>query len=214
MLKLIKSKQIEVIGMQGHHVAHNKRSLPEMLIQIVHGRAIHTPVEKTGYASGREERKYNQNPEDLNKAKVKLEKFLAEFVSRINAEQIKTEVYLEDNILKANITGENIGFFIGYRGEVLESLQTVLSTIVNSHKADKIKVVVDVEGYRQKRIKTLEDLAEKISKTVVRTGKTITLEPMSAYERKIIHSKIQGNPKIVTHSVGEEPYRKIVVSLK
>ena len=78
----------------------------------------------------------------------------------------------------------------------------------------KIRVYLDIAGYREKRVKTLEDLAEKIARTVVRTRKPVALEPMSAYERKIIHTKLQNNDKVKTFSRGEEPYRKVIISLK
>lgn len=76
-----------------------------------------------------------------------------------------------------------------------------------------MKVYLDIAGYREKRIKTLEDLAEKIAATVIKTGKSISLEPMTAYERKIIHSKLQSEPRVKTFSKGDEPYRKVIVSL-
>ena len=159
------------------------------------------------------EKKYNQNIEEVTEAKNKIEQFMKEFVSKFDSEEVQAEVNLVDYEVRVNITGTNTGFLIGYRGDVLESLQVLLSSIANSKRTEKIRVLVDVSGYREKRVKTLEDLAEKISKTVIRTGKSITLEPMSSYERKIIHSKIQNNPKIATHSIGEEPYRKIVIAL-
>ena len=92
-------------------------------------------------------------------------------------------------------------------------MQVLISSIANKKSSSKIKVFVDVAGYKERRIKTLEDLAEKISKTVIRTGKAITLEPMTAYERKIIHTKLQENDKVKTFSKGEEPHRRLVVTL-
>ena len=91
-------------------------------------------------------------------------------------------------------------------------MQTILSTIANRGFNSKIRLILDIENYRQKREKTLEELAEKVSKTVLKTGKSITLEPMSAYERKIIHSKLQDNNKIETHSIGEGDNRRVVIS--
>ena len=103
---------------------------------------------------------------------------------------------------------------IGYRGETLNSLQTVISSIANKNLENKAKVIVNIADYREKRKKVLEDVAVKVAKTVIRTGKKITLEPMSAYERKIIHSKLQDHPQISTYSIGEEPYRKVVITKK
>ena len=93
-------------------------------------------------------------------------------------------------------------------------MQTILSSVANKKSSSKIRVYLDVAGYREKRIKTLEELAEKIARTVVRTKKTVTLEPMTAYERKIIHTKLQNHDKVKTFSKGEEPYRKVVITLK
>ena len=92
-------------------------------------------------------------------------------------------------------------------------MQTILSTIGNRGFNSKIRIILDIENYRQKREKTLEELAQKVSKTVLKTGKSITLEPMSAYERKIIHSKLQENAKIETHSIGEGDNRRVVISI-
>ena len=90
----------------------------------------------------------------------------------------------------------------------------MLSAIAGKGIENKVRVILDIEGYKAKREKTLEDLAEKVARTVIKTRKPVKLEPMQAYERKIIHSKLQQNSKVETTSVGEEPYRRIVVSLK
>ena len=93
-------------------------------------------------------------------------------------------------------------------------MQNILSAIAGKGIENRVRVILDIEGYKQKREKTLEELAEKVAKTVIRTRKPVKLEPMQAYERKIIHSKLQQNSKVETTSIGEEPYRRIVVSLK
>ena len=103
---------------------------------------------------------------------------------------------------------------IGYRGETLYAFQNILSAIASKGIDKKVRVILDIEGYKAKREKTLEELAEKVAKTVIKTRKSIKLEPMQAYERKIIHSKLQQNPKVKTESIGEEPNRRIVISLK
>ena len=112
------------------------------------------------------------------------------------------------------MNGENLNYLIGYRGETINAIQTILTAIANKKSTQKIRVYLDIAGYREKRIKTLEDLAEKLARTVERTKKSVTLEPMTAYERKIIHTKLQNNSKVKTFSKGEEPYRKVVISLK
>ena len=93
-------------------------------------------------------------------------------------------------------------------------MQNIMSTIASKGNQNRVRVILDIEGYKAKREKTLEDLAEKVAKTVIRTRKPIKLEPMQAYERKIIHSKLQSNPKVQTISEGQEPHRRIVISLK
>ena len=151
----------------------------------------------------------NENMEEIEFAKKQVEKFLQEFFNN----NYKYEVLVNNYDLLINIDGENVNHLIGYRGETINAFQVLISSIANKKSSAKIKVFVDVAGYKEKRVKTLEELAEKISKTVVKTGKSITLEPMTAYERKIIHTKLQQNDKVKTFSKGEEPHRRIVVSL-
>ena len=103
---------------------------------------------------------------------------------------------------------------IGYRGEVLNSLQNILNNIACKNSKEKLKVILNIGNYRDKRTKDLEVLADKIARSVIKNGKSITLEPMIAYERKVIHTKLQENDKVKTYSVGEEPHRKVVIDLK
>ena len=146
--------------------------------------------------------------------KNKIEGFLSNFFKAQNYGKVDYKVYYDKTYIYVDINGDNTSYLIGYRGEVLNSLQTILNCIIRNENIDKVKVILNVSGYKEKRKKSLEELAEKISKTVIRTGKKITLEPMPAYERKIIHSKLQNNPKVTTESIGEEPNRKIVIFLK
>ena len=95
-----------------------------------------------------------------------------------------------------------------------EAIDKGLKAMANQESENRVIVRLDIEGYKEKREKTLKELAEKVAKTVIKTKKSVTLEPMKAYERKIIHSKLQNHPKVTTESVGEEPNRKIVVLLK
>lgn len=151
----------------------------------------------------------NDNIKEIEIAKQEVESFLNKFLK----DKYSYEVKIEEFDLLVNIEGENVNYLIGYRGETINALQVLISSIANKKSSAKIKVFVDVAGYKQKRVKTLEELAEKISKTVISTGKSITLEPMTAYERKIIHTKLQQNNKVKTFSKGEEPHRRIVVAL-
>ena len=157
----------------------------------------------------KEKRSSNKNLEEIEVAKIDVENFLKEFLN----DEYKYEVKIENFDIFVNIDGEKISHLIGYRGENINALQVIISAIANKKSSSKVNVFVDVAGYKEKRIKTLEELAEKISKTVIRTGKSITLEPMTAYERKIIHTKLQQNNKVKTFSKGEEPHRRLVITL-
>ena len=156
----------------------------------------------------------NTEPIDNTENIKNIKKFLDEFISKLPSNNLKYDVLEEDGIIKINIDGEDTGYLIGYRGEVLNSLQTVVTNVVSKSSKEKAKIILNIGGYREKREKDLQNLASKIAGTVIRTKKSITLEPMSAYERKIIHTKLQDNEKVKTYSIGEEPYRKVVVSLK
>ena len=151
---------------------------------------------------------------EIEKAKQKTESFLKEFISKLPDTEVKFDVKVNDGNILVDMHGEKVNYLIGYRGETLNALQTVLNSVANRDLNGRVRVNLDIENYREKRVKALEELAEKISKTVVKTGKSITLEPMSAYERKIIHSKLQNSTSVKTYSVGSEPHRKIVISLK
>lgn len=165
--------------------------------------------EKVTKAPVKEKRSSNKNMEEIEIAKTDIENFLKEFLK----DEYKYEVKIENFDIFVNIDGEKISHLIGYRGENINAMQVIISAIANKKSTSKVNVFVDVAGYKEKRIKTLEELAEKISKTVIRTGKAITLEPMTAYERKIIHTKLQENNKVKTFSKGEEPHRRIVITL-
>lgn len=119
----------------------------------------------------------------------------------------------EDGIL-IDILGDTTGAVIGRRGETLDAIQYLVSMAANRGDKEYVRITVDCCGYRDKRKAILEELAEKIARTVIRTGRTSTLEPMNPYERRIIHSVLQNDPYVTTHSEGEEPYRKVVVTLK
>jgi len=151
--------------------------------------------------------------EEQEKASQNVEKFLKELIKKLD-ENIEYTIKKEKDGLIVNLNGENIGYLIGYRGETLYAIQNILSAVASKGIENRVRVLLDIEGYKQKREKTLEELAEKVAKTVARTRKSIKLEPMRAYERKIIHSKLQENEKVETTSVGEEPNRRIIVSIK
>ena len=155
----------------------------------------------------------NISKEDLDNAKKEINTFLSEFLKQI-AETITYEISEEENVIHVLITGEESSRLIGYRGESLNSLQTILTTIANKGRESNVKVILDIGEYKDARKKTLEDLASKIERTVTKTGKAITLEPMTAYERKIIHTKLQDSKTVKTHSIGENENRRVVISRK
>lgn len=160
-----------------------------------------------------EKREIKLTKQEQEKAKENIEKFFKDFMRNL-PENTKYEITTEESGLKVSLTNDNLGYLIGYRGETLYALQNIMTAIAGKGIEQKVRVILDIEGYKAKREKTLEDLAEKVAKTVIRTKKPIKLEPMQAYERKIIHSKLQQNSKVETTSVGEEPHRRIIVSLK
>ena len=151
--------------------------------------------------------------EEKTLAVENIEKFLKELKSNL-PEDTEYKIVKNEQYINVYLNSKELGFLIGYRGETLYAMQNILSSIAGKGIQNKVRVILDIEGYKNKREKTLEDLADKVARTVIKTRKPVKLEPMQAYERKIIHSKLQQNSKVETTSVGEEPYRRIVVSLK
>ena len=120
----------------------------------------------------------------------------------------------EDNVMNIDLSGSDMGILIGKRGQTLDALQYLISLYVNRESDAYIRVKLDTENYRERRKVTLEKLAKKIAYTVKRTKKTVALEPMNPYERRVIHSALQNDRYVCTKSEGEEPYRKVVIMLK
>jgi spoIIIJ-associated protein len=131
---------------------------------------------------------------------------------------IKCEIQIkdEDDILKVNLVGPKMGALIGHRGETLDALQYLLSLVINKDSGENEfkKVLLDTQNYRKKREETLIRLANRLAYKVKRYNKSITLEPMNPYERRIIHAALQNHPDVTTYSIGEEPFRKVVIDLK
>ena len=143
------------------------------------------------------------------------EKFLMDVLEAMDLKAtVSMEENKEDRTLDIVLAGYDMGVLIGWRGQTLDSLQYLVSLVVNKGEDDYIRVKVDTENYRQRRKDTLENLAKNIASKVRRTGKPVTLEPMNPYERRVIHSALQNDRYVETHSEGEEPFRKVVVSLK
>ena len=141
--------------------------------------------------------------------------FLEKVFSAMNiSTSIDINLDEENSMLDIDIKGEEMGVLIGKRGQTLDSLQYLVSLVINKQSEDYVKVKLDTENYRARRKETLETLAKNISYKVKRTRKSVTLEPMNPYERRIIHSALQNDKFVETYSEGEEPYRKIVISVK
>ncbi len=146
----------------------------------------------------------------LDKGAAACKEFLAETLSVLEVEcEITTST--ENNMVTALLTGDNMGLIIGRRGETLDSLQQLAALVVNKDKGPYIKVMIDTENYRAKREDALQSVAKRTAAKAVKYKKNFTLEPMNPYERRIIHSALQGYPNITTKSVGSEPNRKVVV---
>ena len=158
------------------------------------------------------ENKIVANQKDIDSATENVERFLSEFSKSFGG--ITYTVSYENDFINVKINGDNASKLIGYRGDVLNSLQTILNSIASKHLESKVRVILNIGNYKEKREKALEELADKVSKTVLKTGKSITLEPMVAYERKIIHNRLQQNSLVRTYSIGDEPYRKVVIAKK
>ncbi len=151
--------------------------------------------------------------ENIEKAQKDTKEFLDSFLKQIG-ENITYVINKNEFGLEVILEGKEAGILIGYRGEVLYSLQSIISAVANKNSEQKISVLLDIENYKEKREKTLQELAIKVAKTVERTKKRVTLEPMQAYERKIIHAALQNSTKVKTESIGEEPRRRVEISLK
>mgnify|MGYP003371208525 CR=1 FL=1 len=151
--------------------------------------------------------------EEQEKAVANVKKLLEELKEEL-PENTEYKIIPNENVINVEIISEHLGYLIGYRGETLYAMQNVFSAVAGKGIENRIRVILDIEGYKAKREKTLRELARKVSKTVLRTKKAVKLEPMQAYERKIIHSELQQNERIDTTSIGEEPNRRIVISLK
>lgn len=128
--------------------------------------------------------------------------------------EITAEYNEEEKELNINLTGEDMGILIGKRGQTLDSLQYLVSLVINKKSDDYIRVKLDTENYRERRKETLETLAKNIAYKVKRTKRSVSLEPMNPYERRIIHAALQNDKYVVTRSDGEEPFRHVIISLK
>lgn len=142
-----------------------------------------------------------------------------EFLSKVfDAMDLKVEIMIDkpedSNVVSVELKGDDMGVLIGKRGQTLDSLQYLTNLAVNKHAENYVKVKIDTEDYRKRRRETLENLARNIAYKVKRTKRPVSLEPMNPFERRVIHSTLQNDKFVTTHSEGEEPYRHVVVTLK
>lgn len=157
--------------------------------------------------------KEEKHVEVTQETKDACEKFLVDVLKTMGMEVKLTSSIDEDGALSIDMEGENMGILIGKRGQTLDSLQYLTNRVANKMQEGYVRVKLDTENYRQRRKETLENLAKNIAHKVKRTKKSVSLEPMNPYERRIIHSALQGDKYVSTHSEGEEPYRRVVVTL-
>ena len=160
----------------------------------------------------KEHKEYIVTEKDINDCYANIDKFLKELVEKIG--QIDYSLNKGKEEINILISGEGSAKLIGYRGETINALQTIISAIGNKNIENRVKVLLDIGGYKEKRKEILKELARKLEKTVKRNGKKIILEPMLPYERKIIHTELQDSKYVTTYSIGEEPRRRVVIDKK
>lgn len=171
---------------------------------------------KTQIKEKEEEKSINlkMNQEDLEElTESPALDFLKEVTERMGLD-LSIKGMTNGDCLFFDITGKDAGTIIGKRGQTLDSIQYLTSLVINKDSDRYIRVIIDAENYRQKREKTLEQLANRLADKVRRTGRSVRLEPMNPYERKIIHSTLQKNSSVTTRSEGEEPYRRVIIEQK
>ena len=144
-----------------------------------------------------------------------VKEFLASVFQAMNLEvEIIIKVNEEDKLIDVELKGDDMGILIGKRGQTLDSLQYLTNLAINKSSENYYRVKVDTEDYRKRRKETLENLAKNIAYKVKRTKRSVALEPMNPFERRVIHSALQNDKFVTTHSEGDEPYRHVVVTLK
>ena len=168
------------------------------------------PVKESSAAEKKEVKLAKIEPQTIEAC----EKFIYDVLNAMDMKDVKvTSTVDEEGALSIDMEGSNMGILIGKRGQTLDSLQYLTNRVANKMQDGYVRVKLDTEDYRRRRKETLENLAKNIASKVKRTRRTVSLEPMNPYERRIIHSALQSDPAVSTHSEGEEPYRRVVVTL-
>lgn len=161
-----------------------------------------------------EEEPFVATPEEqLSESALKARAFISELTEKMGA-PVSMEIQETPEQLRVKMAGENISMLIGRRGETLDSVQYLTSLCVNRGREEYLRVSLDTENYRAKREEALRKLAVRMANRARKTGKRVALEPMNPYERRILHSALQNDPDVTTHSEGEEPYRRVIITLK
>ena len=203
--KIEKSKADKVRTEKPHKVKEHKKEV----------KPVEAPVKETKKEVKVEEvsAKEEKLVEVTEETKVACEKFLKDVLETMGMEVKLASTIDEDGALSIEMEGDNMGILIGKRGQTLDSLQYLTNRVANKMQDGYVRVKLDTENYRKRRKDTLENLAKNIARKVKRTKKSVSLEPMNPYERRIIHSALQSDRYVSTHSEGEEPYRRVVVTL-
>jgi len=149
-----------------------------------------------------------------NRPEKVAEEKLKALLDAMNINHQIERVELKDGVVRINITGKDMGLLIGRKGETLNAVQFILGMMVNKVLDERVRVVLDVEDYRMRKEESLKSLAVSLSERVKRTKRSVVMRPMGPHERRVVHTALQGDPEIVTYSQGEEPNRKVVISLK
>ena len=195
---------------------HGKNNAAEKKEKPVKEKPVKEKVEKEETADStpapvKEKQELAKVEEQTIKA---VEEFVQDTLKAMNMAVEITSSIDEDGALCIDMKGEHMGILIGKRGQTLDALQYLANRVANKHQDGYVRVKLDTENYRARREETLKHLAKNIAHKVKRNRRPVALEPMNPYERRIIHSALQSDPYVTTHSEGEEPYRKVVVTLK
>lgn len=194
-------------------IVKNSSVLENKPKEVSENEKVETDKEASGKENGHPKRVI-EVAEVTEETKQAVEKFISDTLSAMNMQVQITSSVDKDGILCVEMTGENMGILIGKRGQTLDSLQYLANRVANKYQTGYVRVKLDTENYRARREETLKHLAKNIAHKVKKGRRPIALEPMNPYERRIIHSSLQSDPYVSTHSEGEEPYRKVVVTLK
>ena len=168
-------------------------------------------AEQTAEVAVREPKKYAVNDEAIAKAKEFLQKIFTAMKIEVAMEKF---INKNDGSVTFKLHGDDMGILIGKHGQTLDALQYLTNLVTNKNSADRVRVIIDVEDYRDRRVETLTRLANRLADKVKRTGERVALEPMNPHERKIIHMALQGDRRVTTLSEGDEPHRHVVIELK